>query len=203
MAPFPESFRAFAYQTGIDRIRDAFRASVATMEAARQTASDAQMLYLRSGDDDREYDEDGVLIRSTAHQLDFEAMNATLAVSVVREAFVTSAFHYWEVSARGWTGLSGQQDAFKTLRNASVKHYPLSPQLIALNHLNNTLKHDNAYHARELAKLRTDHFARLPSSSIRKNAKGEDEELWSWSLRLTDTHVEGAFGIIRASGPNH
>lgn len=203
MAPFPESFRAFAYQSGIDRIQDAFRASVAIMESARQTASEAQIRYLSSGEDDREYDDDGVLIRSTFHQLDYEAMNATLAVSVVRESFLTSAFHYWEVSARGWTGLSGQRDNFAVLRKASAQHYPTSPQLIALNHLNNILKHNSAYHARELAKLRTDHFARLPSSSIRHHANGEKHETWSWSLRLTDAHVEEVFGIIRASGPDY
>ncbi|MGS1018106.1 hypothetical protein [Allosphingosinicella humi] len=84
---------------------------MATMETARQTASDAQMRYLDSGD---------MTKTACSFALDFEAMNAMLAVSVVREAFVTSAFHYWEISGRGWTGISGQHDTFNTLRNALV-----------------------------------------------------------------------------------
>lgn len=173
------------------------------METARQNANEAHTRYLESGEDDREYDEEGVLIRSTAHELDYETLNATLAVTVVREAFVTSAFHYWEVSARGWTGLNGQHDNFNPLCKASAKCYAISPQLIVINHLNNTIKHNNAYHARELAKRHKGYFSRLPASAMRKSSGGSDEEVWTWTLQLSDAHVEEALEIVRASGPQY
>lgn len=94
MFKFPESFKAYQYQKGIDRIQDAYRASADTIEKAVAEAKQAVFQYLDSGADDREYDEDGILIYSTASSLDQAEMDAIVAVDVVREAFIRDGGHY-------------------------------------------------------------------------------------------------------------
>lgn len=193
MAILPESFKAFMFQSGIERIREAYRASVTTMEEAQAAAQKASAQYEDSGDDDSEYDEDGTLTHSTRHTLNYSEMEATLAVTVVRESFVTSAFHYWERSARGWTKLHEPRDKWPQLSAASGKLYPLSPKLLYLNRLNNLLKHGGDDKARLLARDRPDYFL-VPFSS----SANADPPLM---LRITHGHVEEAFEIVKASGP--
>ena len=96
-APLLDSFKAFAFQTGIDRMCEAYRASVVTLEKAQREAQGSNANYDASDEDDLEDDEDGILIHSTRHALNYDEMGAILAVTVVREAFITSALHYWDV----------------------------------------------------------------------------------------------------------
>lgn len=194
MAILPDSFKAFQYQTGIDRVCDAFRASAGKMNEALSEAKLSYAQYDQAGVDDSEYDEDGILLGSTAHSLAQAEMEAILAVNVVREAFVTSAFHYWERSARAWTGLHGRRDHFGILSAESAKKYPLSPQLDNLNRLNNLLKHNSHRIDQTLVDARPDYFASLFPSANDASPK-------RLRLRLRHEHVEEAFDIVRASGP--
>ena len=192
MVPLPDSFKAFMYQGNVDRVRDAYRASAAAMERASREASEAAARYEASGEDDSEY-EDGALIFSTRHTLDYDAMNAGLAVTVVREAFITSAFHLWETSARGWTGLHKPGQNFEVLSAASAKKYTISPRLTYLNTLNNYIKHRNPAKAALLAVDRPDYFSTFFG---RMDAKEP-----TFHLRITHDHVEEAFETVSASGP--
>lgn len=194
MALLFESFCAFAYQSGIDSIQDAFVASITTMEEAERKANEAHMNYAMGDEDDREYDEDRVLIRSTVHELEHAAMQVSYAAREVRKAFITSAFHYWERSARGWTNLDGQNDNYGKLKRETMKKFVMSPKLDELNHLNNVIKHNSPYHARLLANIRSDHFWRTPYSVISTRRA-------TWALSITNAHVEEAIAIVRASGP--
>jgi len=194
MVILPESFKAYQYQTGIDRIHNAYRASAETIESAAAEAKQASLQYLESGADDREYDEDGILVISTASSLDQAELDAILAVTVVREAFITSAVHYWERSARVWTGLHGFEHKFPALRDATLLLYGVSPQLANLNRLNNVLKHNSRRVDRTLLRNRPDYFGTL--FPVRTGANPPDPR-----FRLSHQHVEEAFDIVRASGP--
>ncbi|MDB5576425.1 MAG: hypothetical protein JWR80_1601 [Bradyrhizobium sp.] len=182
MVEFPESFHAFVFQSEIDNIRSAFRASVTVLDHALRSAVEAYDRYIDSGEDDSEYDEDQILVRSTRQELDYATREASASLRVVREAFITSAFHYWERSARAWTKLYGRNDNFPALRDATAIKYGTSPHLEALNHLNNVLKHDSAHHARALAMLRIDLFRQPPFSIV--SSKRE-----TWDLSNTDAMV--------------
>ncbi len=194
MFKFPESFKAYQYQTGIDRIHNAYRASAETIDKAVSEATHASLQYLESGDDYREYDDDGILIMSTASELAQAEMDAIVAVDVVREAFITSAFHYWERSARAWTGLHGFDDKFPDLRRATRRLYSVSPQLPNLNKLNNLLKHNSRRVDRTLLRNRPDYFGTF---FLGRTGANPPEP----RLRLSHQHVEEAFDIVRASGP--
>lgn len=184
------SFRAYMYQAGIDRIRHAFRISISTMQDMQRQASEAHTRYLRSGEDDSQYDEDGCLISSLAHELSHNEFQASLASEVVRKAFTTSAFHYWELSVRTWTGRKG----FDNLKASSP--YSTHDQLPALNTLNNLIKHGGA----DLALKLYDLWPALFSSKL---CNSHGNETLYWRLAITNEVVEKAFEIIRASGPSN
>lgn len=194
MAILPESFKAFQFQSGLEIVRDSFRASITTMTEASDRAHAAHLEYVASGEDDREYDEDGNLARSTEHDLGYESMNAGLALSVIREAFITSAFHYWERSARAWTGLHGKHEGYPILSKAVSRLYPLHPRLPVLNILNNHLKHSSGDNADKLALEWPSVFRPLfpPMLPVDRPVR---------RLALQDAHVEEAFEIVAASGP--
>jgi len=194
MVLIPKSFQAFMFQSGVDTIRDAFTASIGAMKEAERKAEEALALYVASGKDDTEYDENGSVLHSTYFLLAHKASEMSIAAREVRRAFIMSAFHYWERSARGWTNLDGQHDYYGKLKKEAAKQFDMSPKLDELNHLNNVLKHNNPYHARSLAMIRLDHFVRTPYSTIHNRRV-------TWTLALNDAHVEEAIEIVRASGP--
>lgn len=196
MSPLPHSAIAFLYQSGLDRIRDGFRAATASLEQSRNASNEAHARYVDSGEDDSEYDEDGCLIHSTAHALRSAGEEADYALLAVREAFIMAAFHYWERWARTATGLTATGDRFDKVRTACAQLYPVSEELEALNYLNNLLKHGSAYSARKLAEIRVDHFWMRPSCFLHDRRE-------HWALGIGDGHVEEAFEIVRASGPQY
>ena len=65
---------AFQFASDLDRIEDAFEGSVAALDEAYSATEAAYDRYVKSGEDDDEYDEDGVITSSTRHQLCWEAL---------------------------------------------------------------------------------------------------------------------------------
>ena len=114
------------------------------MEQTHNAAEEASDHYEESGEDDDEYDEDGALIYSTRGKLRWQELQASQAQTVIRQAFITSIVHLWEILARDWTA-SDEHD-FRQLRRAVRKlGYPVDGDgLPLLNEVNNLLKHDNA-----------------------------------------------------------
>lgn len=193
MVEFP-SIRAFEFRSDLDRIEDAFKASISAMDQAYEAAEAAHDRYVDSGEDDDEYDDDGVLISSTRHQLRWEAMQKSMAQTVIREAFLTSIFHFWEYSARYWMG---DQDAdFRGLRRkVRALGYAIDCDgLVLLNELNNLLKHDNA---KTGAKL----FKRAPRLFwMGREPAGPH---WRSALRVMNEDVLHFIKVVRNSGPTY
>ena len=193
MVELPRSFKVFEFRSGLEVIREAFRASDATMDAAMRSADEAEMAYLDSGEDEEEYDEDGILVWTKANELDDASRQALIASRAVREAFVTAAFHYWERSARSLTGLHKATDTFPVLRKAMKKKYPVSHRLTHVNILNNLLKHGSEGHAVSLSTKWPELFR--PPLSGRGNVP------FRARLTVSASHVEEVFQIILDSGP--
>ncbi|MFI8666904.1 hypothetical protein ACIGGE_10755 [Qipengyuania sp. NPDC077410] len=167
---------------------------MATTTAAVNDARKASLAYLESGDDDSVYeliDGTPVLVSSTQHELDYTHMEVTLSMTAIREAFVISAFHYWEKWARSLTNLNDRRDHFWVLKNRLARDYTIHPSLGEINRLTNVLKHGSGAfeHARSLAKVRPDLFSRLP------NLYGD------WTVSVSEEHVRQVFEVISCSGP--
>lgn len=185
------NFHAWQFHTGIERIRAAFRAAVAAIEAEQGGAKEAYDRYVASGQDDREYDEDGVLTHSTEVSLEFDSREAVLGTQAVRQAFVTSTFHYWERSARAWTGCD--KPNFPALqKSVEGQGIPVDERLKLLNTLNNLLKHDSAARGEQVFEVRPDLFM------WRRRPTGRS---WQSSVVLTNQDIEEFLDAIARSGP--
>jgi hypothetical protein len=194
MARIPESFKAFQYHAGIDNIRAAFRASATTLENAQMEAELAYAHWASMGVDGRVYDDEGTIVDSVDAKLAAAESDGLIQVRLVREAFITTAYHYWERSAKTWCNIQGFIN-FQTLSARSSTHYPLSPQLSNLNRLNNLLKHDTSRIDPRLLRDRPDYF----HSGLFTLKPGEFVR--NPELQVQHEHVEEAFKIVRASGP--
>ncbi|XKM38214.1 hypothetical protein A4U53_003830 (plasmid) [Rhizobium ruizarguesonis] len=196
MIIIPESFKAYQYQTGIDRIRDAYRASADTINKAVSEATLVSIQHLESDVDDREYDEDGILLYSTAHSLAQAEMDAILAVTVVRRGVHHERLPLLGAIRQSMDGTSRQARSLRDIEYRERQKYPLSPQLENLNLLNNLLKHNSHRVDRTLLKSRPDYFGTLfPTTNVNNPPEPR--------LRLSHEHVEEAFDIVKASGPTH
>lgn len=186
--------RAFQFASDIEQIQVAFDASIGAMEQAHRAAEGAYDRYVESGEDDDEYDEDGALIASTRGALRWEAMKASMAQKVIREAFTGSIFHFWETSARYWTG--DNDSDFRGLRRAVRKlGYPVDGTgLTLLNQVNNLLKHDNITTGETVFKCAPQLFW------MHKRPTGKH---WRSSLRLSNDDVRRFLDIVRRSGPTY
>ena len=162
------------------------------MEQAHREAEEASDRYEASGEDDDEYDEEGVLVSSTRGRLRWQVMETSRSQSVIREAFVVSIFHFWETAARDWTGCNAR--GFPKLRDA-VLALGLAIDvdgLTLLNDINNLLKHDNVQTGERLYE-QAPHlfiFARRPTTTH-----------WRSALRFSNADVKGFIDVVRRSGP--
>ena len=117
-----------------------------------------------------------------------------MAQTVIREAFVTSVFHFWECSARYWT--SDQDADFRELkRKVRALGYPVDGDGLAmLNDLNNLLKHDNAKTGAKLFKRASRLFW------MGREPRGAH---WRSALRVTNEDVLRFIDVVRHSGPTY
>lgn len=192
MAKLPLSFSVFLYQSGVDRLEQAFSSSMSQIEAEQEQTYAEYMAYIDSGEDDSEHDLDGenrYLVKSTESDLERKSSEIGLSAQVVRQAFVIAAYHYWEKFAISWTGKRGGID----LRNASP--YPYHAKLAALNELSNHLKHRISFE--RICKLYTEwpELFSIAPYIIPETGKPH------WILAVRNDEVMEAVRIVRDSGP--
>lgn len=193
MVKFPFSFQSFCYQSGVDRLQNAFRSSIAQIEAEQTSALSDYNQYVESGEDDREYEGEGderYLVRSTAFELEQVASDIGRSGEALREAFVITAYHYWEKFAIGWTGGWG----FPAL--SKLTPHPCHAKLAALNKLSNHLKHDSDF-ARMVALHEEWPEIFVVAPYVIEKTGGHH-----WIVGLRNDIVEESFEIVRASGPS-
>jgi hypothetical protein len=178
---------AFIFKFGLDQVRSGFRAAIdgcdEQADAACRRCEDFLENNSNFSEDSPEDDE--------FQELSHAEWLASKAKSVIREAFVLSAFHYWERSMRSWCNFDG--NSFDNLKNrCDEAGYSSDPRLKNVNHLCNLIKHDNAKYSEKLAGEWGDLFEELPHKIKQKT---------EWILALTDDHVVEIFDIVARSGP--
>lgn len=186
------SIEPFQFNSDLDRIQDAFQSSIGAMDQAYRHAEAAYERFIDSGEDDDEFDEDGIIVASTRHDLRWEVMQKSMAKKVICEAFITSIFHFWEYSARRWT--SDQKADFRRLkRKVRALGYPVdSDGLTLLNDLNNLLKHDNVETGRKVF---------MSASWLFWSDREPQGIRWRSALRIKAEHVYRFIEVVRNSGP--
>jgi len=194
MAKIPLSYKVWQYQWGIDRLEQAFTSSIAQIEVEQDQASANYTAYIKSGEDDSEYEYDGedrFLIKSTEFELQHDLFEIGQSTKVIREAFIVAAYHYWEKFARNFT----EEWTFPKLK----KSYPYQTheKLATLNKLSNNFKHIINYkRMKEVHRNWREIFSVAPHE-IEVNGRIR----YHWMLDVRNDHVLEVFQIVRASGP--
>ena len=178
---------AFVFGFGLDQIREGYRAAIDGCDTRAQNARRDYDAFLEShGAFDEDSPEADKLM-----ELSHSEWLANNAKTAIREAFVLSAFHYWERRMRIWTNY--HEHGFDDLkRNCRLAGYPADNSMKIVNTFCNLIKHESAEHARNLAKQWSDLFEELPHGPKDKT---------EWVLAIKDSHVEKVFDIVARSGP--
>lgn len=192
MAKFPD-LRAYFYHDELIGLKECYQTAEAAMESRRTSArkdiEDYQQQLANGAEWEGERDDDGSILWSRNDALDIAEFNAYLAINTLRESFVVTLFHFWEKSAREWTG-SDERDYRKIKRLVRKLGYHVHPELNVLNKLTNYLKHSNPKLLDELHPLAKYLFR---SEGIPKGKRGP--------LQITSTHLNRFFDIVTLSGP--
>jgi 3-methyladenine DNA glycosylase AlkC len=147
--------------------------------------------------DDSEYeygDGHALLVHSTQHTLDYTAIESEYSRQIVREAFVASAFHYWEKWARSLTGLHDNAHTYAVISKKMAETYDKSSRLDGLNTLNNLLKHGKPSLSLKLADQWPELFRSFPTTALSSKSM-------TWQLNITHEIIEESFDVVRKSGP--
>lgn len=182
-----DEWAAFAFGFGLDEVREGFRAAIEGCDTRGMNARRDSEVFLESHSSFGEDSPQHYHLMDLAHS----EWLADSAKTVIREAFILSAFHYWERRMRAWTNCKGR--GFPSLSmKAKASGYPSDDRLRVVNTLCNLLKHDTAEYALELGKEWPELFEELPS--------GPQHEA-QWVLSIKDQHVEEVFNIVGRSAP--
>ena len=184
-----KQWAAFFFGLGLDQVREGFRAAIDGCDKRSDNARREYDAFLEShGTLEEDSSEHDRLVDIS--QSEWLSDNSR---TVIREAFILSALHYWERRMRAWTNCDLR--GFERLERHSRKMgYPTDPRLKVVNTLCNLLKHENSFHACELGKEWSDIFGELPRGT------GDDVK---WVLAINDRHVEEVFDIVSRSAPPH
>jgi hypothetical protein len=192
MAKFFFDFRGYVYQSGLNVLRSGFAtASRALADDAARIEADI-VAYEQSGVWEGERDEDGYLLWDREHILDIDRRMALEAQDDLRKAFVLSAYHHWERSARLWTNdQKAKHDALAL--KARAQGISIHSDLAKVRDLANSLKHNSEKSGAALVMS----WPNVLPLSFARPKTGD----WYNAVSLTDDHVREAFDIIGASGP--
>lgn len=192
MAKLPD-LRAYFFHNELDGLRQCYLTAVSAMEArrtnARKDIEDYQHQLANGAEWEGERAADGSILWSRDDALEIAEFNAYLAIDTLRESFVVTLFHFWEKSAREWTG-SDERDFRKLKRRVRELGYAVHAKLDALNKLTNYLKHDNP-------KLLDELYA-LEKNLFRSKVGTQGER---GTLRITSENLDDFFEVVALSGP--
>ena len=184
---------AWHFQYGLKRIKDSFLVSIEAMNAGETKARADQAAYLKIHPYESIGDADLPNAADVRFELQAATIEARMAAQIVREAFVTSAFHFWERSVTLWAENTKLRNFSELEKAASNLGYPPHPDLSVLNSLNNLLKHNNPDRGDEVFNRRADLF--------KWQRKPRNNDDWRDAIKFSDESVLEFFEIVRLSGP--
>lgn len=182
-----DNWAAFFFSFGLDQVREGFRAAIEGCDRRSENMRREHDAFLEIHSVFDEDSPEHLKLMDLSHS-EWLADNAK---TVIREAFIISALHYWERRMRVWTNCNSQ-GFDKLYRQFRKMGYPNDHRLKVVNTLCNLLKHDNFEHACKLGREWSDLFVELP------NGSGDKVE---WVLAIKDRHVEEVFDIVARSAP--
>ncbi|WP_066717360.1 MULTISPECIES: hypothetical protein [Hyphomicrobiales] len=192
MAPLNFDLRGYVFKSGIDVLRSAYTTAALALVTNIDRIEAAKAEYLASGVWEGERDEDGYIIWDREQLFEIDLDMARQGLADLRKSFALAAYHFWERSARQWTGDDrGRHDDL--VLGAKAKGIEAHPHLSAVRDLANTLKHNSPKYGPALR-------ASWPDV-VRSTNAGVSFDGWYGAVVLEEVHVDQLFAAVAASGP--
>jgi hypothetical protein len=189
MAKIPFDFRHYTYSHGLRMLEKGYTAARDALLAEMERIETEARVYEESLANGGEWigeREDGHILWEQSQVYDAQIRDTVQALAEVRAAFVIALYHHWERSAAEWMGSDSTHEQLAKFC-ASMGYGP-SPDLDAVRHLANHLKHGPNSRKNWLDKMREKHPLFLPPGPTP-------------ILGLSDDDLYRIAAIIMASGP--
>lgn len=189
MAAFSFDARHFAFDHGVRLLKQGYEAARdALLGEVERTQAKASMYEedLANGGEWIGEREDGHILWEQSQIYDAEIDDTYQALYEVRRAFIIALYHHWERSAASWLG----EDAghAKLEQFCADNGFGPSPDLDAVRHLANHLKHGPASRSPWLDKMREKYPLFMP-------------RVGTFAFGLSDDDITKVAAAILASGP--
>ena len=199
MAALKWNLQGYIFQEGVTVLTAAYHAAADALNEEWGRAKEEALAYQEGVENGTvewigERDDEGYVLwdQEQIHEMEVESKVEGLAA--LRKAFALSIYHHWERGARIWTG-NDDKDHKKLVKAVEAKGIKVHPRLEAVKDLANLLKHDNDKRGADLLKS----WPQVLPSGFKKGANRTD---WYGAVKLTNSHLDEAFNIVAASGPD-
>ena len=190
------NLQGWAFHEGLKSLYDAYVAARSTTDKERKKLQERLARTRKSAvaiqKGQQGADPDDYNIDEYIDALNDFLSEEDMALDLIRQAFLITAFHYWERHVKAWTGKEYKES--ESLNE--LKTHGLAPEETRLHELRlivNALKHSGGGSAKELYALRPDLF---DPTTIKNWGEPTYE-----GLRLADSDFERYFEAVRISGP--
>ncbi|MCZ4288134.1 hypothetical protein [Hoeflea alexandrii] len=193
MVPLNFSLQGYQFQSGLKVIRDSFLASSKALGDSISSIEDKIIAYEKSGVFVGELDEDGNRLWSEDQRLGLELISAKEGIMHMRKACVIVLYHHWEKAIGKLQG--GGKGNHEELIEVALKNN-VSVDVNGMERLRllvNTLKHNSETQGKSLK-------IKWPDVFLGGSGVGSWND-WYGAVFLKDSHLEEAFSILYASGP--
>lgn len=193
MAQLTFDFRHYTFEHGLRMLEKGYTAARdALLAEIERTEADA-LAYEKHVEDGGERIgewEDGYRLWEQDQVYSAQIDDVHRALYEVRKAFVIALYHHWERSATAWKGEYASHEELEAY--CASQGFGPSPDLDAVRHLTNHLKHGPHSRTDWLGKMRADYptFMPRPTGPLFANIFG-----------LSDDDLHKVAAVILASGP--
>jgi hypothetical protein len=193
MAKLDFSMRGFAYESGLECLRDSFSAAVQGIRNQIREETEAWRSSTGDYDEPIQYTEDGSVIfdPSDVYQYKMEALEE--AHAELRKAFAIAIYHYWERKIRVFCKLSDGKHA-EVEAAAATLGIQIPTDFARVHRLANALKHNNR------GSLKALHRQWPEVSGVLFEVVGDRD--WYPGIELTDEHIHYLLDLTKLAGPS-
>lgn len=185
--------RGFAYESGLDCLRDSFSAAVEGIRNHIWMETEAWRSGTGEYGEAIQYTEDGDVVFDPSDVYPFKIEALAEAHAELRKAFAIAIYHYWERNIRVFCALPNGKHA--ELQAAAGTLGVQRPSSFARVHrLANALKHNNRTSVRAL------HREWPEVTGVLFEAIGDRD--WYHGIELTDDHIHYLLDLTKLAGPS-
>lgn len=187
------SVLGFAYESGLECLRDSFSAAVQGIRNQMREETEAWRSGTGEYREPIKFTDDGDVIFDPSDVYQFKMEAVAEAHAELRKAFAIAIYHYWERNIRVFCTLPNGKHA-ELEAAAATLGVQLPPDFTRVHRLANALKHNNR------ASVRALHREWPEVSGVWMEVAGDRD--WYAGIELTDDHIHYLLDLTKLAGPS-